>query len=707
MAEDVRVGILGAGYIADWHCNALRRMRGVRLAACCDLSASRSSQLAGRFGIPAHYTDLDAMLAGTPLDAVQILLPPEHHFAAAERILQANVHVLLEKPMAVREEECRGLTELAARQNRALGVSHNFLFSPIYERLKKDITEGELGRLQHVVITWDKELGQLRGGPFGAFMFRGPGNIMLEVGPHSVAHMLDLVGVPDRLSAEAGLPMDLPNGVRFRRRWMVRAYKGDTCIDLCYFYGGGFSEHTIHVRGSVATATVDFERNIYTKRRHGAKSLDFDRYELTRGEGKGLVRQARGNLAHYVLSKFRLSKQGNPFGYSITRSLEVFYQGLPRPADRRLSGEFGGDVVATALKIAQAAGLEVAYGKPPQVTRPAPPTAPTVLVLGGTGFIGRALARKLAEKGRGVRLLVRDPAHLPRALHDLPLDIVGGDTGNAADIERALEGIQDVFHLARANVKTWEEYQRLEIGATRTVAEACLKRGVKRFIYTGTIDSYNSGDPAQTITDATPLDPNIERRNLYARAKAESERMLLEMHRDKKLPLVIFRPGVVVGRGGGPFHWGVGFWPADSVCRFWGKGENKVPLVLVDDVADALVRALEVDGLSGQVFNLVGEPCLTAREYVAELEKAAGVKIDARPKSAMSYYLVDMFKWVVKVLVRHPSRRLPSYRDWQTRAHLSPYDCSGAKQKLGWQPCADRAKMIEEGIVQPTREWLA
>ena len=64
-----------------------------------------------------------------------------------------------------------------------------------------------------------------------------------------------------------------------------------------------------------------------------------------------------------------------------------------------------------------------------------------------------------------------------------------------------------MFHLARANVKSWADYQRLEIAATRQVAECALEAGVKRLIYTGTIDSYYGGRGAGTITEETPLDP--------------------------------------------------------------------------------------------------------------------------------------------------------------------------------------------------------
>ena len=77
------------------------------------------------------------------------------------------------------------------------------------------------------------------------------------------------------------------------------------------------------------------------------------------------------------------------------------------------------------------------------------------------------------------------------------------------------------------------------------------------------------------------------------------------MHRERGLPLVIVRPGIVIGRGGSPFHWGVGMWWHDAVCQIWGQGNNKLPLVLVEDVARGLIAAMDTPGIEGRDFNLV------------------------------------------------------------------------------------------------------
>ena len=115
----------------------------------------------------------------------------------------------------------------------------------------------------------------------------------------------------------------------------------------------------------------------------------------------------------------------------------------------------------------------------------------------------------------------------PRYLKNLiavSLEIVRRDLRSEFELKEMMEGIEFVYHLAVApTAKTWEEQLRNNVEPTRLVGEACLAAGVKRLIYTGTIDSYYAGAWAGTITEQTPLDKNIDHRNYYGRAKAVEE----------------------------------------------------------------------------------------------------------------------------------------------------------------------------------------
>jgi nucleoside-diphosphate-sugar epimerase/predicted dehydrogenase len=713
----ISVGFLGTGYIADWHATALRTVKGAGLAAVCDRDLGRARAFAARYGITRVYDSLGTMLKEGGLGAIHVLVPPELHAQTAREIIDAGLDVLLEKPMAVAANECDELIERARSAGVKVGVGHNFLFAPNYERLKDDVRSGRIGRLDEVTITWNKGLGQLQSGPFDLWMLRDPANIMLEVGSHSVAHMLDLVGLVPILGVQATNRLDLPGGARFFRRWRVQAGPASVGVTLSLSFTPGFSEHTIHVRGSLAAASADFERNTYLLQRHTPAGLDFDRYHMTIADAKALKQQARGTLGQVIYSKLR-PKGGSPYGQSIARALQSFYTGSAESLDPRLSPEFGRDVVRTCVEIGRLAPhiqvtervrsdnlmAPLANGTAVSGTTR---SSPEILVLGATGFIGRELARQLVDRGHSIRVLVRNPGRLPPDLKGTGVEVVVGDLSQKAGLARALEGIRCVYHLARPNVKTWQEFVEHEIDATRGVAEACLAAKVERLIYTGTIDSYYAGAKAGTITEETPLDPHIDWRNYYGRAKAMSEKLLGELHRAQGLPVVIFRPGIVIGRGSSPLHWGVGMWSFDAVCQVWGQGRNPLPLVLVQDVASALVTALGLRGIEGESFNLVAESNLTAFEYLQALDRSVGAEFQKIPTPPWRFYMADVAKWLVKRAIRHPDRRRPCYRDWETRTQRAHFDCSKARRVLNWNPTSARDEIIRRGIDEPAQELLS
>ena len=162
----------------------------------------------------------------------------------------------------------------------------------------------------------------------------------------------------------------------------------------------------------------------------------------------------------------------------------------------------------------------------------------------------------------------------------------------------------------------------------------------------------------------------------------------------------------MIGRGASPFNGGVGKWWYDAVCQTWGRGTNKLPLVLVDDVVRALLAAHEKPELDGRSFNLVGEPCLSAWEYLDELDRCGGMRIERHATSIWRFYFTDLMKWAVKVAVREPERRLPSYRDWASRAQQAKFDCTAARTTLGWSPEPGREAVVRRGIEESLIEWM-
>ncbi len=625
----INTAIVGAGYIARYHLDAARAVPGVTVRAVCDVKHRRAEQFADAAGIDGVYSDLGKLLEAEEINVIHVLTPPHLHVGPVQQALRAGVDVLVEKPMAHSVEACRELSRLAEVNGCAFGTSHNFLYFEAYERLVSDLRQGRLGRIDQVDIVWNKEFGQLSSGPFGAWALKAPRNILFEVAPHSFAHCQHLVGDLDALEAHPFDAVTLPSGARFFRRWEIMGWAGATSVRIRFSFIDGYPEHYVHVRGSVASASVDFERSTYVVHEHSPHLLDVDRFIDVTSSAKDTAAQATGTLAKFVLAKAGVRKtEGNPFCRSIARAVRAFYDSRSGPLDEGVSPEMGEAAVRLAERVATAAQPSVreSVAEPGSAAPEPAKREPSVLVIGGTGFIGRALVRRLVEQGYGVRVLARDPSNASD-LAGLGVELVRGDFLDEESIRAALAGIDQVFHLARGSGNAWEEYLKYDVEPTRRLAEVCLELGVKRFYYASSIAIYEAGTPGASITEETKPVRSMLRANVYARSKAENEAQLLELWRSSRLPAVIFRPGIVLGKGGSPRHWGVAAWPYSSIARLYGRGNNPLPIVLVEDVADAMVKAMDVRGIEGESFNLMSDPCITANEYLDEFEQRANIKL--------------------------------------------------------------------------------
>ena len=701
-----KVGLLGAGYIVQAHARALAAIDGVAMTAVCDLSKERAGQVASTFAIGRVFTSLDELIA-SDCDVVHVLLPPFVHEDVTRRLLMAGKSVFVEKPMGLSAAACKALAELAASRGLRLGVNHNFLFTPGYEEMRRDAASGALGTLDHLSVNWLYALGLIQFGPFNNWILGSEGNLLYELGSHLAAFATDLLGPLDDVAAVAAHSIVLPGNQRVYRHWNVVGRSGITSVSLNLSVAPGQPDRSVHVRGSAAVARLDFERDLYWRERARSNSAMFDPLHTARSMAHAIAGQGWRNVGRRLASTFARTPYDSAFQASISNSVGAYYRTFADGLDPRLQGSFGAEVIRLCERIVAAAGAEPASPPKPIRFQDVAPLAPSrALVVGGTGFIGKRLVEALVKRGVGVRVMSRSLVAARMALDGLPVEIVQGDHGDAQALDAALRGIEVVYHLAKATGKRWADYVRDDVEPTRVLAEAVLAHGVRRFVYTGTIDSYDSAD-ARTVIDArTPVDVRIASRNLYARSKAACEALLQRMHAERGLPLVIFRPGVVVGAGSPPAHWGVGMFHSDTRAQLWGDGTTKLPLVLVDDVAEGLALALDRPGIEGKTLLLTDEPLLSAREYVDELAAASATRIDATPTPIWRFFLLDVAKEIVKHLVRHPNRRVPSYRDWDCRAHRACYDSSETREILGWKPAGTREAMVREGIEAAVRHYF-
>jgi nucleoside-diphosphate-sugar epimerase len=188
-----------------------------------------------------------------------------------------------------------------------------------------------------------------------------------------------------------------------------------------------------------------------------------------------------------------------------------------------------------------------------------------------------------------------------------------------------------------------------------------------------------------------------QRRAVYARAKILAEAELFALQRERGLPLVIVRPGLVVGRGGPRIHSGLGFYNNETRCFGWNDGRNPLPFVLVEDAAEAIRLALDAPQAAGRSFNIVGDARPSAIEYVAAMASGLERPFEYVPQAPAKLYAVEWAKWAIKRAAGRNSTP-PSMADLRSRGLVSTFDTRACKAALGWSPLADTGEFLRRVV---------
>jgi predicted dehydrogenase len=145
--KELRVGVIGTGFIGPVHVQALRRIPYIRVAGLAETGDELAKAKAEALGIDAWYGNYEDLLAKPDIDAVHICSPNFLHAEMAKKALLAGKHVVCEKPLAVTPAEAKELVDLAAKLKRANAVHFNIRFYPLVRQLKAMVEKGEMGRI--------------------------------------------------------------------------------------------------------------------------------------------------------------------------------------------------------------------------------------------------------------------------------------------------------------------------------------------------------------------------------------------------------------------------------------------------------------------------------------------------------------------------------------------------------------------------------
>lgn len=253
------------------------------------------------------------------------------------------------------------------------------------------------------------------------------------------------------------------------------------------------------------------------------------------------------------------------------------------------------------------------------------PASAKVLVTGATGFVGSALAARLAALGTTVRGLTRNPGAAPA----IPgVEWVRGDLEDAASLREATRGIETVFHAGGmvGHFGLRAAYLRANVQGTKDLLAACRERRVRLLIHTSTPSVIADGSDHFGVDESHPYSTRFA--SPYPESKALSEQLVLAEHRDDFRTLVV-RPHMIWGPGRSQWVQGMVRRAARNALWQIGAGRNRIGMTYLDDCVSAHVAAWQAltrdASVGGAPYFVHGGAPVVFWEWVAELSRACGL----------------------------------------------------------------------------------
>lgn len=658
----VQVGLVGAGYVSTYHIRALQSLKHVRIVGITDMDPQKGQQTASTFGIQ-FFSSTQELYAQKP-DVVHILTPPSSHCALALEALENGCHVFVEKPMAVSEEECDRMIRHAASASRMLSVNHSAKFDPAVRKAVELINSGAIGRVVAVDYVRTSEYPPYRGGPMSPPYEQG-GYPFRDLGVHALYLMELLLGEIEGLETRHSNTGHHPQMMFDDWHLLVQCKRGTAHVHLSW--SSHPIEHTLIVRGTEGVIELDLYLETCVTRRNLPIPKPVEAIVNAASSSLSYGLQIARNTLRVATGRMLRSPD-------IHAGVCEFHLALSRGEAPPVSVVEGQRMVTWLEKAAAEADRQ-------KVDRQRAELRPTsVLVTGGTGFVGKALVKALVASGSTVRILAhRRPAELAHP----QVDVIIGDLGDPEIVERAIRGVETVYHVGAATGGSWEQYEAGTLWGTKNVIESSLRHRAK-VVYVSSLSVLRYAGLPQHVTldEKAELEPLADKRGHYPKSKLQAENLVVEAALNRGLNAVIVRPGSIFGPGAEK----VPPYGIIALGRRWvvmGSGSTLLPLIYIDDLVDGLIKAGTSGCRSGEILHLVDPGQITQEEYLRFARYALPeVKVHSCPMVVLRGVAI-----VAELLGKLIRRNVPltMYRLRSIRPHTK-FDCNAASRLLGWTP---------------------
>jgi dihydroflavonol-4-reductase len=314
----------------------------------------------------------------------------------------------------------------------------------------------------------------------------------------------------------------------------------------------------------------------------------------------------------------------------------------------------------------------------------------SVLVTGATGFLGEHLCRELATRGHIVRGLARGGSAV---LDEIDVEQVRGDVTAGDELDRALDGVSAVFHLAGAVSRDPDDAQRmmrLHVDGTRRVLERMAAANVRRMILASTSGTIGVSTREEVLDETAPYAEEIVAGWPYYASKIYQERLAFEHGARLGIEVVAVNPSLLLGPGDRRLS------STGDVRKFLRRQIPVVPdggVSFVDarDAATATAAALE-RGRAGERY-LLGGPNWTMKEFFARLGRVANI---APPRLRLPKRWNEWGASLVEEVYRWRGKEPPVDRvSVEMSACYWWIDSSKAKTELGFEPRDPQLTLVD------------
>ena len=667
--KKITAGLVGAGHIAEFHIRALKRLPNVEIIGVADLREDQARALAEAHHLPASFSSLDDLLQQKP-QVLHVLTPPAAHTQNTLDALKHGCHVLVEKPLATSVEDCDRIAAAAAEAGKVVCVDHSLLWDPFVQRALQIAASGAICDVVSVDHLRSQHYVPYQGGVLPE-QYRDGGFPFRDIGVHSLYLIEKLLGEIQDADLQLGSPEN--DGCPRFKEWnvMVRCERGVGHVALSWNVNP--LQNVLLIHGTRGVIRADLFGMSVTTRKAGRLPEHATRILNTVNEGRSMMMQVTGNVFRVLRKKLRQ--------YHGLQELVIrFYETLDTGDAPPVTIEQARSIIDWTERIATQADRE----KEAFASRFAQSGTAKILVTGATGFIGSHLLSRLLEEGNRVRLLVRRTPSAEIA-GSSQVETFLGDLGNAEDVDRAMQGIEEVYHLG-ATVEGWaEEFQCATVAGTQNIVDSVLRHEVPKLIYMSSLSVLHAAAArnGKPIAEDWPLEPFPEDRGLYSQTKLAAERIVTEAVETRSLRAIILRPAEVIGPDR-PFMSGAAAIEAGSRLVVLGRGKFVLPLVRVEDLVDAIVAAGKSALFDGSIFHIVDPAQVSQNEIARHYLRTTG-----QDKSIWHFPLSLLYTAAAgaSVAARLLGRSAP-LTPYRLRSAIGTrhFDCTAAKNALGWAP---------------------